>query len=138
MNLGVINFCKDNGFVELNIRYPVTYQQKYIIDIIEKECLSAGLEITDASNIDPLFVPEDSLLVKKLKKVYEEVTGQEATLISIGGGTYARAMKNAVAFGPVFPGKPELAHMKDEYIEIEDLIINAKIYARAIYELAGN
>lgn len=138
LNLGVISFCEDNGFVELNIRYPVTSKEEYIIDIIEKECLSAALEITDVCNIDPLLVPEDSLLVKKLKKVYEEVTGQEATLISIGGGTYARAMKNAVAFGPVFPGKPELAHMKDEYIEIEDLIISAKMYARAICELAGN
>ncbi|MGB9809838.1 MAG: dipeptidase PepV, partial [Caldanaerobacter sp.] len=47
-----------------------------------------------------------------------------------------KEMPNTVAFGPVFPGKPELAHQADEYIEIEDLILNAKIYAHAIYELA--
>jgi len=55
--------------------------------------------------------------------------------LAIGGGTYARALKTGVAFGAVFPGKPELAHQKDEYIEIDDLILNAKIYAHAIAEL---
>ena len=55
--------------------------------------------------------------------------------MAIGGGTYARALKTGVAFGAVFPGKAELAHQKDEYIEIDDLILNAKIYAHAIAEL---
>ena len=27
--------------------------------------------------------------------------------MAIGGGTYARAMPNIVAFGPVFPGEAE-------------------------------
>ncbi len=56
--------------------------------------------------------------------------------ITIGGGTYARAMKNAVAFGPVFPGQEELAHQNDENISIENIIKLTDIYAHALFELA--
>jgi succinyl-diaminopimelate desuccinylase len=45
-------------------------------------------------------------------------------------------MPNIVAFGPIFPGKPDLDHQANEYIEVEDLVLNAKIYGNAIYELA--
>jgi len=54
----------------------------------------------------------------------------------IGGGTYARAVKNTVAFGADFPGQPELAHQKNEHITVANLIKCAKIYADAIFELA--
>ena len=83
----------------------------------------------------PLHVPEEGFLIETLKKVYTEQTGQPAEVMAIGGGTYARAMKNGVAFGAKFPGRPELAHEKDEYIIIDDLILHTKIYAHAIAEL---
>lgn len=53
-----------------------------------------------------------------------------------GGGTYARSLKSGVAFGPLFPGRPDIAHQKDEFIEINDLLKATAIYAQAIYELA--
>lgn len=93
--------------------------------------------LSDVFDNPPLYVPADSPLVIKLQKVYKEVTGEEPELIAIGGGTYARAIPNAVAFGSQFPGKPEVAHKKDEYIEIDDLIKCTKIYAHAIAALAG-
>ena len=74
--------------------------------------------------------------METLIRVYKEQTGDEdAKPLSIGGGTYARALGTGVAFGATFPGSVELAHQKDEYIEIEDLVLNAKIYAHAIAEL---
>ena len=85
----------------------------------------------------PIYVPKNDPLVEKLMKVYKEETGDlDSEPITIGGGTYARAMDNAVAFGPVFPGQEEVAHQKDEYISIEHLMKMAKIYAKALYELA--
>jgi len=55
----------------------------------------------------------------------------------IGGGTYARAVKNTVAFGANFPGEPELAHQKNENISVDNLVKCAKIFADAIFELAN-
>ena len=52
------------------------------------------------------------------------------------GWNLCKAMENAVAFGPVFPGQKEVAHQKDEFISIEHLMKITKIYAHALYELA--
>ena len=70
-----------------------------------------------------------------MQKIYTEHTGEEAEILAIGGGTYARALKNAVAFGPLFPGREDVAHQKDEYIIIEDMLKATAMYAQAIYEL---
>jgi len=36
----------------------------------------------------------------------------------------------------LFPGRPDVAHQKDEYMELDDLVKATAIYAQAIYELA--
>ena len=67
---------------------------------LKKALEGTGIVIPDdVYDQAPLYVPEDHFMIKQLKKVYEEVTGEEAKLISIGGGTYARAIDNAVALG---------------------------------------
>lgn len=134
-NLGTIDVSEEKGEVGINIRYPVTRTRNDVYDIIKEKIAGAGIKLAEGSEKDPLYVPADNFMIKALQRVYEDATGQKAELISIGGGTYARAIKNAVAFGPLFPGREELAHQKDEYISIEDLLLSAKIYAEAIYEL---
>jgi succinyl-diaminopimelate desuccinylase len=123
------------GSVGINIRYPVTKTGKEVYDIIRSKSSEAGIKVIEGDGQDPLYVPADNFMIKILQKVYEDVTGQKADLISIGGGTYARAIKNAVAFGPLFPGKEETAHQKDEYIEVDDLMTCTKLFAEAIYKL---
>lgn len=134
-NLGTIDVTEEKGNIGINIRYPVTKTRDDVYDIIKEKINPAGIRLVEGDEKDPLYVPADNFMIKALQKVYEEVTGEKADLISIGGGTYARAIKNAVAFGPLFPGREETAHQKNEYIEIEDLIKSTKIYAEAIYEL---
>jgi succinyl-diaminopimelate desuccinylase len=135
-NLGEIKVDRNEGELVINIRYPIKYNKDQVIDRMEKTLEGTGVQITDVTDKAPLYVPEDNFMVQKLKEVYEDITGERAHLISIGGGTYARAIDNAVAFGPLFPGQPELAHQKDEYIDIDDLITITKIYAKAMYVLA--
>ena len=40
-----------------------------------------------------------------------------------------------MAFGPKFPGGPDIAHEKDEYIDVEELKKNMRIYAYVLREL---
>ena len=135
LNLGTIDISERKGIVGLNIRYPVTKKGSDVYDILKDKSKEAGIDVIEGNGNDPLYVPADHFMIKTLQKVYEEVTGEEAKLISIGGGTYARSIKNAVAFGPLFPGGKDTAHQKDEYIGVYDLIKSTKIYAGAIYEL---
>lgn len=136
-NVGVIDLDEKNGKVTVNIRYPIKINKKQIYEGIKNELGGTGVEIEERDHLQAIYVPEDNFLVQKLMKVYKDITGDiDARPITIGGGTYARAMENAVAFGPLFPGQKELAHQKDEYIEIDHLIKLAKIYAKAIFELS--
>lgn len=135
-NVGVIEMDEDKVSMALNLRYPVTYKYEDMMNPFNERISEIGLKIENMIHQKPLYYPEDHSLIKTLQKVYTEQTGQRATLLAIGGGTYAKEMPNIVAFGPIFPGKPNLCHQVNEYIEIDDLILSAKIYAHAIYELA--
>lgn len=136
-NVGMLDMDETGGKIVVNIRYPVTMEAKDVFSGIDKELNGSKIVINKGEHKEPLFVEKDDPLVKNLMAVYRDVTGDESQPIAIGGGTYARAVDKAVAFGPLFPGQPELAHQKDEFIAIDDLIKNAKIYARAIAALAG-
>jgi succinyl-diaminopimelate desuccinylase len=137
INVGKLSYTKENGGrLGLNLRYPVTNDIEKTKQTIEKVCESHSFRMENFSDSKPHHVEKNHPLIQILKKVYEEQTGEEATLISIGGGTYARSLKAGVAFGPLFPGRPDIAHQKDEYIVIDDLLKATAIYAQAIYELA--
>lgn len=135
-NVGVLDLTEDKVTLSINIRYPVTFTDKAVFDGIEEELVNTCISIVPREHKKPIYLPKDHELIQKLMKVYRKFTGDNSEPITIGGGTYARSMDNAVAFGPLFPGQPDLAHQKDEYIGIDDLIKITKIYADALYELA--
>ncbi len=137
VNVGRLSYTKENGGnLGLNVRYPVTTNFEEMITKLKGYVGTHGFAVADYSNSRPHHVDKDHVLIRTLQRVYEEQTGEKAELLAIGGGTYARSLKAGVAFGPLFPGKEELAHQKDEYIEIEDLLKATAIYAQAIHELA--
>ena len=86
----------------------------------------------------PLYIPKDDKLVTTLCNIFNEETNSNCEPIAIGGGTFARAFDNCVCFGTNFPGHKDMCHQTDEYIEIENLVLACKIYARAIFELCEN
>ncbi|ALC82061.1 MULTISPECIES: dipeptidase PepV [Bacillus] len=134
LNVGILEYnLEQGGKAGVNIRYPVSETSDRIKKAFE-DLDQFRLENFHYSK--PHHVAEDHQLITVLKKVYEEQTGKTADLISIGGATYARSLESGVAFGPLFPGKPDTAHQSDEYIEIDDLLKAASLYAQAIYELA--
>jgi len=137
-NPGMIKMDENQAKLKINIRYPIKSSSQEVYKGIRENLSGTGIKIIEDDNESkPLYVQKDNFLVEKLMKVYREQTGDiDSEPITIGGGTYARAMDNAVAFGPLFPGEEEVAHQRNEYISIEDLMKLTKIYAHALYELA--
>ncbi|MFW6034887.1 MAG: dipeptidase PepV [Halothermotrichaceae bacterium] len=139
-NVGMIDVTQDSGEFVVNIRYPIKYTKDDVISKIKEEMKKSDIHFeleVDEHYMEPLYVDKKDKLVQNLMKVYRDLTGDKSEPIAIGGGTYARAVEKAVAFGPLFPGQEELAHQRNEYIGIKELILNAKIYANAIIELAA-
>lgn len=135
-NAGQIKMDKDAAILTVNVRYPVTCTDEDVyngmIPILEEYNMGLVKLIHKA----PIYYPVDHPMIMTLMDVYEKNTGDsESKPLVIGGGTFARAIPASVAFGPRFPGKPEVQHQKNEYIEINDLMEITKIYADAIYEL---
>lgn len=120
----------------VNYRYPVTKTLDDCGPKFQTELEAAGFQVEKQTHKASLYVSPESELVSKLLKVYVEETGLPAVPKSIGGGTYAKAVPNVVAFGPIFPGDEVREHKPDEFIEVDRLMQNAQIIARAMYELA--
>lgn len=137
LNMGVISGDENKIGIVLNMRYPVTKSYEDFIDKFKHVMESNNMEEVFIKNSNSLYIPADTDFIKKLQRVYEEKTGDIGEPICIGGGTYAKSMKNIVAFGPIFKGEPEVEHKPDEYITIDSLIKNVQIMASAIYELAN-
>ena len=69
-------------------------------------------------------------------KEYEE-TGLEPMAMATGGGTYAKVLKQGVAFGASFPDDEDLAHQAGEYATVSGLLKAAKVYANALVRLCA-
>ena len=136
LNLGVAKLEGDTLSVTINIRYPVTRKFEEFYPALVAKMAEGGFTETSLAHKQALYMPPESELIRCLSKVYEEQTGEPARLISMGGGTYAKAMPNTVAFGPIFPGDEAVEHKPNEYIELSKLMKNAKIIAAAMYEMA--
>lgn len=83
------------------------------------------------------FIPADTELVSTLMRVYRSISGSDTKPLTMGGGTYARELPNAVAFGIAREGEENLCHVPDESIALDDLMFNTEIMAEAILQLAA-
>ena len=134
--VGVVKAVSGRVSFTINMRYPVTAGGEDVTGPIEETFRKNGLAVAEKRVSDPLYMPPESRLIQALQKVYTGETGEEATLLAIGGGTYAKTMPNVVAFGPVFPGQDYTIHEEDERWSVEDIMKNARIVAKALVELA--
>lgn len=136
-NFGVAGGDENKVWVRLNYRYPVQHEAEECMPIIRTVFEENGWKNTYSLHKPKLYIPEDSRLVQSLLKVYREATGDMSAPKSIGGGTYAKAIPNVLAFGPIFPGDPIVEHLPNEFIELDRMVENTKIIANAIIELAN-
>lgn len=137
INLGLLSVRDGALNVTFDCRFPVFFNDRAISETVEKRLAPAGFAMDPTHPSAPHHVPESSELVQKLIGVYNDVMGENAKPFAIGGGTYARHLKEGVAFGMLFPGEPELEHQANESISIESLVRAARIYAYAIVALCA-
>ena len=136
MNLGILEIDENKSRLGLNFRYPICFDSENFMFEFTKQAAEYGLTLEMKKNTVPHFIDKNSKFIQILHQAYIAYTGDDKTPIkTIGGGTYARAIKNAVAFGIMFPGEMELAHQEDEYISIENAMVATAIIAKAIVDL---
>jgi acetylornithine deacetylase/succinyl-diaminopimelate desuccinylase-like protein len=135
LNVGKIELGKVEQ-LSIDCRIPVTVPKEEIVSKLSAAAARYGLEYKEFDWLAPIYLPQDHFMIETLMRVYRRLTGDEAAQpISSGGATYARAIDNCVAFGPLFPGELITEHQPNERAVLSNLYKAMAIYAHAIYEL---
>lgn len=133
-NFGVIKTDGEKLNIDLNIRIPVTCKKEEIADkIISKMPPKSTLE--ELLYSPNLYIDKENSLIKTLLDVYTQQTGEKAYCLQSGGGTYAKELPNAVAFGPTFPDTVTNLHNADENLPLVEFEKLFDIYRAAILAL---
>lgn len=138
---GMISLTEDGRLcLNVNSRYNTAIAPEDIEKNIENKAAEFGFEVRNVGNSGPYYLEPDSPAVKLMNDIYNSVTGRNDEPYVMSGGTYARMMHNAVAFGCEMPGEqaPEwvgTAHMKNEGLSIDILLKSVEIYAETLRRL---
>lgn len=135
INPSIANVNPEKAVLKCDIRYPVTMKAAEIRDHIERAVTPLGFSVNINYDLPPLHIEKESYLIDALQKIYEDYTGDTNGPKAIGGGTYARAFDNAVAFGGRFPEEPNTCHQTDEYWSIISMKKNFDIITKALESL---
>jgi len=133
-NMGILRLEDGAWYGTLDFRCPVTADLEALERAAEAHLPGVAVEVLEKK--PPHHVPADSELVRSLLAAYEEETGWKGEAMSTGGGTYAKVLRQGVAFGALFPDEEDLAHQANEYERIDRLMLAMKIYANALIRLA--
>ncbi len=137
-NLGLAAYANRQVTLTFNIRYPVTWDKEVLEAKLRAGIVGTRWTLQELIDQAPLYVPTDDPLAQTLLDVYRKETGDARAPLTMGGGTYARAMTKGVAYGASFPSSNTPGpHEKNEAWAVADLLRATKIYAKALVRL-GN
>ena len=122
--------------IEFAISYPAGITAEELRERLGAVAEAQNLEFEVTGNFDPVRFEKDCRLVRTLVYTYEHATGNDGSPVTTTGGTYAKLMPNIVPFGPSFPGQKGIGHQPNEWMDVSDIITNAKIYALSLYLLS--
>ena len=134
-NMGILHLEDGELTTTLDMRVPITADLESLMNTALARLTGFTADVAETKA--PHRVPADSELVTALLAAYAEETGEAAKPQYTGGGTYAKVLKQGVAFGAAFPDDEDLAHQAGEYVFISKMVKATKIFANALIRLAG-
>lgn len=135
ISMGKMGVDENSLYFTLDLRLNITSDPEKVQENIAK-ILPAKSKIEVLRYSPNLFIDCNDNLITTLLSAYKDVTGLDAYCLHCGGGTYARELPKAVAFGPTFPGLVTNIHKPDECFPVEAFFKAAKIYKEAFIRLA--
>lgn len=135
INIGVIHKVDNDIYANIDLRFPVTRSVAEVMPYLKNLDLgNNSFEVL--SPVEPLFFDTNSPFIKALKKAYEDVTGDtKSEMLAIGGGTYAKAINNCIAFGCEFLGEDNHIHDANEKLNLDNFKKQVLVYIEAIKNL---
>lgn len=136
--------------LNLNIRYAITQNSDQIEEALETYARGSGMRWRLERDSKPNYFPKEHPAVELLTNLYNEWMGTQEKAFVMGGGTYARKLPNAFAYG--IGGMPKTqedirrekvlfrqgtggAHEPDEGLNLRMYFEAVKFYTLAVIRL---
>ena len=78
-----------------------------------------------------MWVSKEHPFLKTLQEISVEY-GIDSSIQFAPGTSYAKSMQNFVSWGPVLPSEPATAHIEDERLSVNTMMLATKLYAGLI------
>lgn len=136
--------------LHFNIRYAITDEPARLLKRMSETARKCGMTWELERDSAPNYFPREHPAVDILTNLYNEITGERKQSFVMGGGTYARKLPNAFAYGVggmreseedralrarLFRPGHGGAHEPDEGLNVRLLSEAMKIYAMAVVSL---
>lgn len=126
----------------LDVRYPVTADGAGLAADLTRAVVHAGFTVCGIQDSPPLYYREDHPMIKLLNDTCNEILGTGLKPYVIGGGTYARRLPMAVAYGHLLRSRPRPGngargggHQVDECVSLQGLEDLIRVYLPALLRL---
>ena len=138
---------KEDGrlWMHFNIRYPIEADSEKIVEAIGQSARRRGFSQELIRDSKPNYFDRNHPAVDLLTGVFNEIAGMETEPYVMAGGTYARKLPRAFAFGMGIPGEglehPMFlpghggGHEPDEGLRLESLFKAMKIFCMGLIAL---
>ncbi|MGL4383369.1 MAG: hypothetical protein ACRCTA_06595, partial [Bacilli bacterium] len=136
LNIGIISIDHESFYLGINPRYVYGNTQEAIISQITKVIAPYKVELVIKSSNKMIYFDENNPYLKILTNAYSTYRNDSIKGIATGGGTYAKALDNGVAFGPFFSEDNPMYHTSNEQLDLNSITLAIAIYAQALKDLA--
>ncbi|MDO4493629.1 MAG: Sapep family Mn(2+)-dependent dipeptidase [Clostridia bacterium] len=136
LSLDMLEWDENGVLLTIDSRHPFSLAKETLEEKLDAAFGCILFERIPLKHQPGHFIPADSELVSTLMDVYTQVTGKVSAPQTMGGGTYARAFPNSVAFGMSPENEPDECHMPNEGMTLASFRENTLIMAEAIRRLA--
>lgn len=139
---GMTGTSKGRVIQNFNIRYPVSAKAVWIRERLKMSAGRYRWRVDWTKDNPPCIMDHQGEPVRMLVEICRRVLGAEMEPYTMGGGTYARKLPNAVAFGPGIRGQKKPCpqghgggHQPDECVNLNNLTNAMEIYIEALIQL---
>ena len=143
MNIGVVNGGSASNMVPdkcrliVNVRYLPSQKAEILKDDLALALASVkDTEISIIHNLNPTEVDPENVLVGAIQEETKRITSKTPQLIGLGGATVCKTFieKGIPAVG-WSPGPDDVAHIANEYIDLDEMLDFSKIMAGVVKNL---
>ena len=136
-NVALIKYSDGRLSIISNARLPLSLSCREMEKRIARALEGSRWSCRTTGFLEGFYINPEDEPAKTLIDVYREESGDtKSQPFANGCGSYARLLPGFIPFGMAQQGGSLPFHVENEYIEIEEFLETAKIYAEALYRMA--